>query len=203
MLAAEAGRVEQAGELRRRKTEMDRARIATPISTIRITSPTMRTELARLAETLGRRFEAIGFLTWMTRRRPRRPRRPDSPGPHCTAAKRRPARRGSTLAQLLASEPRRGEADRPPATAEPVDPAAPQFRDDAQAAGLSFVYENGESSLHQLPEFAGGGVGLIDYDGDGWLDVYLVQGGRFPPIPPSPLGATACSATAATGRSRT
>ncbi len=26
-----------------------------------------------------------------------------------------------------------------------------------------------------------GGVGLLDYDGDGWLDAYLIQGGPFPP----------------------
>ena len=32
-----------------------------------------------------------------------------------------------------------------------------------------------------------GGVGVLDYDGDGWLDVYLVQGGPFPP----PAGARA------------
>src|SRR5262249_17810789 len=41
----------------------------------------------------------------------------------------------------------------------------------------------------QLPETMSGGVGLLDYDGDGWLDVYLVQGGPFPPNdPPKPAG---------------
>ena len=53
-----------------------------------------------------------------------------------------------------------------------------------------------------------GGVGLLDYDGDGWLDVYLVQGGPFPPPGPGsptagmstdprpgPLPAIDCSAT--------
>jgi hypothetical protein len=40
-----------------------------------------------------------------------------------------------------------------------------------------------------MPETMGGGVGVLDYDGDGWLDVYAVQGGPFPDnadSPPSP-----------------
>ena len=55
-----------------------------------------------------------------------------------------------------------------------------------------------------MPETMCGGVGLLDFDGDGWLDVYCVQGGRFPPDPgcrsPRAIGS---SATGATARSRT
>ena len=56
------------------------------------------------------------------------------------------------------------------------------FTDDAEAVGLRFVYDNAETALHQLPEPSGGGVAVLDYDGDGWLDVYCVQGGPFAPL---------------------
>jgi hypothetical protein len=179
VLAAQAGRLEQAAERRRRKAAMDQTRQRFEDLYNQNQFALDAPELARLAETLGRRFEAIGFLTWIIQHDPL-----DGASRAAMArlqGKKTPAGAPSqTLAELLASD-LAASAGAPQAVAEPTDPTAPQFRDDANRAGLSFVYDNGESSIHQLPEFAGGGVGLIDYDGDGWLDVYLVQGGRFPP----------------------
>ena len=59
----------------------------------------------------------------------------------------------------------------------------PAFVDDAEAAGLRFVQNNGHSNAKNPPppETMCGGVGLLDYDGDGWLDVFVIQGGKFPP----------------------
>ncbi|HWE35828.1 MAG TPA: CRTAC1 family protein, partial [Isosphaeraceae bacterium] len=66
--------------------------------------------------------------------------------------------------------------------------ASPAFVDDADAAGLGFTFDNGIDPLRQLPETMSGGVGVLDFDGDGWLDVYCVQGGPFLPDPGKPTG---------------
>jgi len=178
---AELSAGEEAAGDRHRKAEVDRAlddyrrRMGgvTPGATA-----VDHAALARTAEALGRRFEGAGW--WSLRllqtlddaearagldRLSRDPDRQFST-----------ANRGRTLASLL------GLTKGPVAKTEGPAPALaiPQFRDDAGAAGLRFRYENDRSPPRRLPETMGGGIGLLDYDGDGLLDVYAAQGGRFP-----------------------
>jgi len=37
-----------------------------------------------------------------------------------------------------------------------------------------------------LPETVGGGCGFIDYDNDGWMDIYLVNSGKCDFLDPNP-----------------
>lgn len=57
----------------------------------------------------------------------------------------------------------------------------PLFEDVTEASGIRFTYDNGETTANHLSilESLGGGAGLIDYDGDGLLDVFLAGGGAF------------------------
>jgi enediyne biosynthesis protein E4 len=64
-------------------------------------------------------------------------------------------------------------------------PAAPDatsvtFRDVTQSAGIHFVHNNGAFGKKFLPETMGPGVAFIDYDNDGWPDIFLVNGMDWP-----------------------
>ncbi len=57
--------------------------------------------------------------------------------------------------------------------------AGPLFTDAAAATGLTFTHVNGASGQYYMAEQMGAGAALFDYDGDGDLDVFLVQSGAL------------------------
>jgi len=51
-----------------------------------------------------------------------------------------------------------------------------QFVEVASQAGLTFKHENGASAEKLMPETFGSGVAWIDYDNDGWIDLFFANG---------------------------
>jgi|SRR5690242_4066309 len=57
----------------------------------------------------------------------------------------------------------------------------------ASASGIVWRHVNGRSAEYYLPETTGAGCAFLDYDNDGWMDIYLVNSGKcdfYNPQPP-------------------
>jgi len=63
-----------------------------------------------------------------------------------------------------------------PRTARAADPPPFEFTDVTTTAGIDFVETIGDDEMTNIVESTGVGCGFIDFDGDGWLDIYLING---------------------------
>jgi enediyne biosynthesis protein E4 len=79
------------------------------------------------------------------------------------------------LATVVFLALRLGFAAETPASGQTV-----RFEDITKSAGIRFTHNNGAFGKKYLPETLGPGVAFIDYDNDGWQDIFLVNGMDWP-----------------------
>jgi thioredoxin-like negative regulator of GroEL len=168
-IALESNRPDEAATARARKAALEDDRAAYARLLAEKDTKAHAIELARLASRIGLRFDAARWAALGGATLPP----PPTPPP------------GRTLADLLpdlAAPAMRSSV--------PDGLLIPRFVDEAESRGLRFIHENGGGERGRLipPVTASGGVALIDFDGDGWLDVFAVQSGTFPPDAATPHG---------------
>ena len=69
-------------------------------------------------------------------------------------------------------------APEPPVANRPA-PDPVRFADVTATAGVGFQMRSGGRVKNYIVESKGGGGSFLDYDNDGWLDIYLVNGSRL------------------------
>src|SRR5450755_2711469 len=63
------------------------------------------------------------------------------------------------------------------------EPARPiRFEEIAERSGLKFVTNSSPTSNKNQPETMVGGVAVLDYDNDGFPDIFLVNGAAIPSL---------------------
>ena len=65
-------------------------------------------------------------------------------------------------------------------------------------SGIAWKHIAGKSPQKYLPETTGAGCAFLDYDNDGWMDIYLVNSGQCDFFNPNPPLRNALTGTIAT-----
>jgi tetratricopeptide (TPR) repeat protein len=190
------GRTDAAGEFARRAELLAELESALHRARVEMSEPLLA-NVVRLAGQLGRNWEAAGWAQVMTllkipQEKPRRElrhwlalaRREASPEAHNSLPWRHLDRRDFTA-------PRWPDPSAPPPRRE-LEAIAKQpwrFVDDAVRLGLRFQYFEGtteENRLQHVFNVFGGGLAALDYDLDGWPDLYLPQAKNWRDPAPQP-----------------
>ena len=61
----------------------------------------------------------------------------------------------------------------------PVVDFEPWLIDEAATRGVNFSWISGDTGTFNMPEIIGGGAAMLDFDNDGDLDLYFIQGGHL------------------------
>ncbi|MCI0463401.1 MAG: VCBS repeat-containing protein, partial [Gemmataceae bacterium] len=92
---------------------------------------------------------------------------------------------------LVNPSPPQAHVPLPPHSDTP-SPGAPWFVDDIAVSGIGFRHFDPATDQHNILETMGSGLAWIDYDNDGWLDLFCVQDGPLRPptstLPPGGQG---------------
>ncbi len=175
LAAHREGQDKELAELRQRKAHVNEIREQYFDLLMRDDRETHSSTLARMADELGRRFEARAWATLAVERDT-----DDLDSRDLLDRSDKSVPKAPSVSDLLREQEAMG-AFTSRTRASGVLAPIPSFVEQGESAGLRFSYESGRSWKHQLPETMGGGVALLDFDSDGWLDVFVVQGGVFPP----------------------
>jgi tetratricopeptide (TPR) repeat protein len=177
-LALQEGQADQIAAIRHRKAAAASALTHYKLLMEMSDLPPRALELARSAEACGRWIDARAWWRLAARRDPSVASEADAALARLAAAEPAPESDARTLADVLGPirPPREPEKN---AVAHHL--TIPRFTNEAEVRGLNFTFDHGPTDRRQMPESMSGGVAFLDFDGDGWLDVYAVQGGPFPP----------------------
>ena len=77
------------------------------------------------------------------------------------------------------------DQQKPDPKAAPADPGF-HFTDVTAASGIRFRHNNGAFGKKYLPETLGSGVAFLDFDNDGWQDLFYVNSMNWPGHPGQP-----------------